>query len=108
MPKNFTCKRCGECCRPPRLYKADIERIKKAGYKGEEFIYTDNFENNYIKDKNGWCIFLRKSKKKTSCKIYSARPRICRLYPARLVGFAGGDCRPVELAFDRYFERKIK
>ena len=102
MPKNFTCKRCGECCNPPRLYKADIERIKNLGYKEKDFIYTDNFNNNYLKDKKGWCLFLRKGKT-TSCKIYKARPRICRQYPSELVN---GSCKPVELAFDKYMERK--
>ena len=102
MPKNFTCKRCGECCNPPRLYKADIERIKNLGYKEKDFIYTDNFNNNYLKDKKGWCLFLRKGKT-TSCKIYKARPRICRPNPSEIVN---GSCKPVELAFDKYMERK--
>lgn len=105
MLNNFVCKRCGECCRSPRLYNLDIERIKKSGYKEEDFIYTDNFRNNYMKDKNGWCIFLKRGKT-TSCKIYGARPKICRLYPAGFVGFVGGDCRPIELAFDKYLEKK--
>lgn len=102
MPKNFTCKRCGECCRSPRVYKTDIERIKRIGYKEEDFIYTDNFKNNYIKDKKGWCIFL-KNGKAACCLIYKARPRICRQYPSELIN---GSCKPVELAFDKYLERK--
>jgi Fe-S-cluster containining protein len=100
--KNFKCKRCGSCCRSPRLYKKDIERINKAGHK--DFIYSDNFGNNYIKDKNGWCLFLKKGKT-ASCKIYQARPKICRQYPSELVN---GSCKPIELAFDRYLEKKIK
>ena len=102
MLKNFKCNRCGECCRSPRLYKKDIERIKKKGYKEEEFVYADNFGNKYIKDKKGWCMFLDKNKKMGSCKIYGARPKICRLYPTRLIK---GSCKPEELEFDRYLEK---
>ncbi|MBW2975792.1 YkgJ family cysteine cluster protein [Candidatus Woesearchaeota archaeon] len=101
MKKKFKCKKCGECCRSPRLYKADIERIKKAGYKEEDFIYTDNLNNSYIKEKKGWCMFLKRGKS-TSCIIYQARPRICRQYPSELVK---GSCKPAVLAFDRHFEK---
>ena len=106
MLKNFTCKRCGSCCNPPRLYKPDIERIKKLGYKEEEFIYRDNLNNNYLKDKNNWCMFLKKTKP-ASCKIYKDRPKVCRLYPSELVN---GSCKPVELAFDRlsFHRSKVK
>ncbi|MBW2989753.1 YkgJ family cysteine cluster protein [Candidatus Woesearchaeota archaeon] len=102
MADKFECTRCGECCRPPRLYAFDIKRIKKIGYREEDFSYRDNFGNSYIKEKKGWCMFLKKGKK-ASCRIYGARPRICRQYPSEL---RGGSCRPVELAFDRYLERK--
>ena len=97
MLKNFKCKRCGQCCHSPRLSKKDISRIEGAGYK--DFIYTDNLGNNYLKDKNGWCMFL----KKKSCLIYSVRPKICRQYPSEL---ANGSCKPVELAFDKFLEKK--
>ncbi len=112
MLKNFKCKKCGSCCRTPRLYKADVERIKKLGYKEEDFVYTDNFGNTYPKEKKGWCMFLdkplrgktRTNKCKTAeCKIYSARPKICRQYPSELID---GDCKPVELAFDKFLEKK--
>ena len=103
MLKNFKCKRCGECCRSPRLYKADIERIKKAGYKEEDFVYTDNLGTSYIKDKRDWCMFLRKGKKTTSCVIYNFRPKICRLYPTTLIK---GRCKPAKLAFDSYLEKR--
>ena len=104
MPKNFKCKRCGSCCNPPRLYKQDIERIKKLGYKEKDFIYTDNFNNHYIKDKKGRCMFLKKTKP-ASCIIYKNRPKICRQYPSELVN---GSCKPITLAFDKYLEKRIK
>lgn len=102
MLKDFKCKRCGECCRTPRLNKKDIRRIKESGYKEEDFVYVDNLGNKYIKDKNGWCMFLKKVKT-ASCKIYSVRPKICRLYPREL---RDGSCKPMELAFDRYLKRR--
>ncbi len=101
------CKRCGECCTSPRLSRKDIERIKKAGYKEEDFVYRDNFGNAYMKEKNGYCIFLRRNKEgkwKTSCLIYGIRPRVCREYPSRLIN---GSCKPERLAFDDFIEKKM-
>lgn len=103
MLKKFTCKRCGKCCNPPRIYKPDIEKIKKLGCKEEYFIYTDNFNNTYLKEKDGWCMFLKKGKI-ASCKIYKSRPKVCRLYPSELIN---GSCKPVELAFDKYIKKKL-
>ena len=103
MLKNFKCKRSGECCNSPRLYKADIERIKRGGYKEDDFVYTDNLGVDYIKDKKGRCTFLKRGKKTTSCVIYDLRPKICRLYPTRLVN---GSCKPKKLAFDDYLEKR--
>ena len=96
-PKGFRCGRCGSCCYPPRLYPSDIKRIKKAGLK--DFIFIDHRGFKYIdENQKGRCIFL-KQKKIYSCAIYDARPRICRLYPSKLID---GDCRPVESEFDRH------
>jgi Fe-S-cluster containining protein len=102
MIKNHKCKRCGKCCHSPRLFSKDIERINKAGYKEEEFLYIDNFNNNYLKDKKGWCMFLNKGKK-AECKIYKARPKICRQYPSEI---RNNNCQPIELAFDKYLENR--
>lgn len=104
MLKDFKCKRCGECCRTPRLFKKDIERIKESGYKEEDFVYIDDLGNKYIKDKDGWCMFLKRGKI-VACKIYEARAEICRMYPTEL---HNGSCKPVELAFDKYLEERRK
>lgn len=96
------CKRCGQCCHSPRLYKEDIERIKQTTKK--DFVYTDNLNNNYIKDKDGWCLFLKKGKP-AKCLIYPHRPKICRQYPSEL---NKGSCKPTELAFDKYLARRLK
>ena len=100
MVKNFKCRRCGECCNPPRLYEGDIKRIRKEGYK--DFVYTDDLRNTYIRDNDGKCMFLKKGKV-SSCSIYEYRPETCRQYPSEL---NDGDCKPVELAFDRYLEKR--
>ncbi len=99
MLKNFKCEICGECCRSPGLSKTDIKRIKRAGYKEEEFV--ESFPLGfYIKEKNGWCMFLEKN---VFCKIYKARPEICRKYPSELINRS---CKPEKLASDRLFKWK--
>ena len=101
MLKNFKCERCGSCCYPPRLFSADITRIKKTGY--ENFIYTDNLKKHYMKDKkNTKCIFLKKKGKIYECSIYSYRPKICRQYPSELYK---GSCKPEELKFDKFLRK---
>jgi Fe-S-cluster containining protein len=100
----FKCTRCGECCHSPRLSKQDIERIKNEGYKENDFVFTDEVGNKYTIEQKDWCIFLEKEKIST-CKIYNARPNICRIYPREL---NKGSCKPVKLAFDKYLEKKWK
>jgi len=104
MLKSFKCKRCGACCYPPKLYSADIRRIKKAGYEEEDFVYTDELSNKYLKDKgkNNKCRFLKKKGKLYECKIYPYRPKICREYPSRLVN---GSCKPEKLKFDSFLRK---
>lgn len=102
MLKNFKCKRCGDCCYPPRLFDVDIKKIKKAGYA--DFVYTDDLKNTYMKDKKGnKCMFLRKKGKIFECSIYPNRPRICREYPSELID---GSCKPEKLRFDAFLEKK--
>ena len=96
----WKCKRCGECCNTPRLFKEDIRRIKAAGFK--DFIYYDNLNNAYMKDRDGKCMFLSKGEV-AACLIYDIRPTICRQYPTEL---RDGNCKPEELAFDRFLEKK--
>ena len=98
MLKGFKCNRCGKCCYPPRLYSKDIKRIKRAGYSEESFIERSIGNIPYLKEqKNGKCAFLKQNQKSSSCKIYDCRPKICRLYPTRLLN---GSCEPEKLAFD--------
>ena len=105
MLKDFKCNRCGLCCHSPRLYKQDIKKIKKAGYKEDDFLETDFRGVSYIKDKDNWCTFLKKGKSSSSCKIYKARPKICIQYPTKLIG---NSCIPQSLASDIIFGKNNK
>ncbi|MBS3131109.1 YkgJ family cysteine cluster protein [Candidatus Woesearchaeota archaeon] len=87
-PSNFKCDRyCGKCCRDVfvKVTKKDIERIKKLGYKEEDFLQRDFVDSNSFvlkhKEKE-WCFFLEKGKNGMfSCRIHGSRPDTCRIYP---------------------------
>ena len=102
MLKNFKCKRCGDCCRVvPHLTDNDISRIKKLGFK--EGFFVERIGNiNLMRIEKDKCVFLNDGKR-TSCKIYNSRPRICRLYPTELR--KDGDCRPEKLNSDKIFQK---
>jgi len=98
-PKNFKCNRCGSCCRiSPFLTNEDINRVKKLGYKEKQFI-EELKGKKFIRMLGNKCIFLDNRNKITSCKIYKARPQICREYPTEIR--ENGDCRPEILKFDK-------
>jgi len=85
-PATFSCTQCGECCIKTLvpLQKQDITKIKKAGFKEEEFVVQDvhfKFRKLLKKKENGWCVFLKKKKEKFYCSIYEHRPFACRQYP---------------------------
>ena len=78
----FECKRCGYCCTlRVKLGLFDILRIMKAGYKKRDFLEKDLAGKKVIKKIKGDCYFLERKGKKTKCRIYDYRPRICRIYP---------------------------
>ena len=75
------CERCGYCCTfNVILTDYEISRIKKEGFN--DFFIKDG-KNNFItkRKEDGDCIFLERINDKTSCKIYSFRPKPCRDYP---------------------------
>ena len=89
-PRTFVCNRkCGECCIKfiVKLSKSDINAIKKEGYSEEDFVDIDESlpePTKFVlrKKANGRCVFLLKNKKGVySCKIYDARPNVCKRYP---------------------------
>jgi len=74
------CSNCGICCEETvmELSSEDIARLKKIGYRLEEFAVKDNSAIR-IRNIDGYCIFYNRADKK--CKIYEKRPMGCRLYP---------------------------
>ncbi|MCK5283230.1 MAG: YkgJ family cysteine cluster protein [Nanoarchaeota archaeon] len=102
MEKGFRCKRCGECCKAsPKLSDEDIRRILKLGIKKEYFVENINGKD-YMMIKDNVCVFLGKKEGMYYCKIYGARPEICRMYPNG--NFE--NCQPEKFAFDEYLKRK--
>ena len=78
------CSICGKCCTylvPPT--KADVSKIKKAGFKESDFIEVIS-NKKLIKTRFGMCYFLRvDSKGKNFCLIYDYRPKACIVYPSK-------------------------
>lgn len=83
--ENFKCDRsCADCCKylTVKLYKKDIEVIKREGFDEDFFIEFDtHIKNPVLKIRNERCVFLGKRKGRYYCKIYESRPKVCKLYP---------------------------
>ena len=98
-PENFKCDRkCADCCKylTVKLYKKDIEAIKKAGHD-DFFEYDSHIKSNVLKNQEQ-CLFLGHKDGKYYCKIYKIRPKVCRKYP-----FVNSDkiesCKPALLKY---------
>ena len=85
--ETFQCDRyCGQCCKKlvVRVNKSEIEKIRKLGYKEEDFLERDLLYRNkfVLKRDNNKCVFLKKHKDgRYSCKIYKNRPKTCLQCP---------------------------
>ena len=92
----FKCERCGYCCTlRVRLSFLELLRIISRGYKKKDFAVKDMKKRNCIRQhENGDCYFLVRKGRKTSCKIYDIRPKMCRAYP----GYIKGKCKSVNPA----------
>ena len=91
----FRCTRCAVfCCKlgGPKLTKSDVERVKLAGHRLEDFLETTldpKFKGlpmmvgNLRNSNDGSCIFLKSSPRRGvyECPIYDSRPARCRMYP---------------------------
>ena len=71
------CKKCTVCCIGTEmvLTRSDIKRIERAGYRG---FYRHSRGFYKLKNIRGKCIFLGED---NLCRIYSIRPKGCRVYP---------------------------
>ena len=104
---NFKCRSCGYCCTLiVPLKKEDIERIKKLGYDEKDFAEATPFGDRRIKMKNYYCYFLGLHKGETFCRIYEARPSICKDYP--FFKDHTGECFPPRLFDDIKFPGENK
>jgi len=85
---HFECQRCANCCRDTEkrirrilLSEVDVRRIReKTKLQTKNFAYLLKGETPFkleMKKINGKCIFLKGNK----CRIYLARPLICRCFP---------------------------
>jgi hypothetical protein len=79
------------------LSSADVERLERAGYDRNKFIYHD--KNGYVRLKNlrGFCVFYNVEKR--HCEIYKHRPLGCRIYPviySELEGIVIDDLCPMK------------
>jgi len=94
----FKCKNCAQCCKVEGgdntvlVFPSEIKRIrKKTGLKRDDFALPmpsqdRDSEGNihtfeWVLRKNGNCIFLEDG----VCRIYEARPYLCRTYPFYLL-----------------------
>ncbi len=91
----FICEKCGKCCRELSI-GWNIPDIKRAadhlGLEQSDFIEKymgGNEEGGSLKFEKtvSPCPFVKKEGK---CKIYSARPIACRLYPIKTRHLSGG------------------
>lgn len=75
----FKCKRCGGCCSNAPAVVGDDELVAIAKITGNEAFdaLDDGMLMNVFKSP---CRFLSDH----GCRIYGARPRVCRLYPLSL------------------------
>jgi Fe-S-cluster containining protein len=101
---SFKCQRCGYCCTlVARLNLIDLLRLKKLGCNLREITQRDSTGKICLKLKpDGDCVFLERHAKKTSCKIYNNRPRVCRKYPGYKTETS---CRKANPSVREYLER---
>ncbi len=84
--KDFTCKRCGDCCKWSGyvyITEEDIARISKY-LSSNKFDFVNRYANmdekprlNLKTKPNGECIFL----KGNECSIYPVYPKQCADFP---------------------------
>ena len=88
---NFNCKRCGKCCKKIGIPWSELDPRPAADYLGmdfEDFIKLYGFvRNEYSRDiehtefNAAPCPFLKYNMENAFCRIYPARPWMCKGYP---------------------------
>jgi Fe-S-cluster containining protein len=77
LEDNELCKKCAICCVGTEmiLTRGDIKRLEEAGYRG---FYRLSGGFYRLRNVRGRCVFLGDD---NLCRIYSIRPKGCRVYP---------------------------
>lgn len=90
----FECERCGKCCTGDAWLRnlirlSDVEKWKEQG-RDDILKYVCTCCNRLVDPDKGnapWtkknCPFLEFTDSKSRCRIYEARPHVCRNFPVR-------------------------
>jgi len=75
------CTGCGECCKQTEmlLSTGDVARLRKLGYRPNEFTVTGPDGLTRLRNLDGWCCFYDRQAAK--CRVYDHRPVGCSTYP---------------------------
>ncbi|MDP3980392.1 MAG: YkgJ family cysteine cluster protein [Chlamydiota bacterium] len=83
------CRKCAECCKHYACVELSQNEINAleifTGLHFELFTYSKGKadEGYFLKfEENGDCVFLNKNNNGHSCRVYEARPEICKNYPS--------------------------
>ena len=91
MKSDFTCLRCGRCCRWRGYVRLDADEIapiavllgmSEARFIAEQTRLTgDRCNLSLLENADGSCPFLRNAPEGAACRIEAAKPRQCRNFP---------------------------
>ncbi|PKN33949.1 MAG: hypothetical protein CVU61_10940 [Deltaproteobacteria bacterium HGW-Deltaproteobacteria-19] len=85
-----TCRKCALCCKDyPFVELSQNEMYELEKLTGLSFDVFTNRKSEAVEEyflqflENGDCFFLNENNGDYSCRVYEARPRICRNYPSK-------------------------
>jgi Fe-S-cluster containining protein len=89
MAGKIICKRCGKCAKTRKGIPLTPQELAVLQGTGLRIITRPNHSlpGKIGRDKHGFCVGLERVGSKTRCRIYPARPGICKRYP--MVFFGG-------------------
>ena len=100
---NFSCQRCGKCCKEIGIPWAELEPHPVADYLNMAFYDFLDAYGFIVNELSGEiehpefsvtpCPFLKYDKENAVCKIYPVRPWICKGYPGPGISCRGGQIR---------------
>lgn len=91
MYENFSCKRCGNCCRWSGYVRIDASEIDAIAaflkMSSSDFIAehtrltADRSGLSLLENPDGSCPFLQETSEGTSCVLQDVKPRQCKEFP---------------------------